>query len=171
VKPRTSKVPPVKVTVTVDSKSIEMEVDTGVSVSLISKKLFDELWPGRRVQPSSLHLRSYSNELIPVVGTVDVKVSYENQEVTMPLLVVEGDGSTLLNRNWLKTIRLNWSTIHSVLSTGIQEVVSRYGDVFQSGLGKYQGFHARNDVDPKQPLSSTKPVQFCIQCVLSSTRS
>ena len=64
VKPRTSKVPPTKVPVTVDSKSIEMEVDTGASVSLISKKLFDELWPGRRVQPSSLRLCSYSNEFI-----------------------------------------------------------------------------------------------------------
>lgn len=46
VKLRTSKVPPIKVPVTVDSKSIEMEVDTGASVSLISKKLFNELWPG-----------------------------------------------------------------------------------------------------------------------------
>lgn len=66
----------------------------------------------------------------------------------MPLVVVEGDGSPLPGCNWLKTIQLNWSTIHSVLSTGVQEVVSRYGDVFQPGLGKYQGFHARIDVDP-----------------------
>ena len=135
-------VSPIKVPLTVDSQSIEMVVDTGASVSLISKNLFDKRWPGRRVEPSKVRLRNYSNELIPVVGTVEVRVSYEGQEATLPLIVVEGDGSTLHGRNWLRSIRLNWATIHAVLSTGLKEdVVSRYDDVFQPGLGNYKGFH------------------------------
>ena len=83
----------------------------------------------------------------------------------MPLVVVEGDSYTLLGCNWLKTIWLNWSTIHSVLSTGIQEIVSRYGDVFQPGLGKYQGFHARIDVDP-----NATPRYYKARTVLYSMR-
>ena len=139
---RTGQVPPFQVPLTVDPQSIEMEVDTEASVSLISRNLFDKFWPGRRVEPSNVRLRNYSNELIPVVGTVEVRVSYEGQEATLPLIVVEGDGATLLGRNWLRSLRLNWATIHAVLSTGLQDVVSRYDDVFQPGLGNYKGFHA-----------------------------
>ena len=70
-----------------------------------------------RVEASSMRLRTYSNEPIPVVGTVDVPVSYEDQSATLPLVVVKGNCPALFGRNWLKTIQLNWSRIHAVMST------------------------------------------------------
>ena len=83
------------------------------------------------------------------MGKVDVKVTYEGQVATLPLVVVGGDGPTLFGHNWLQTLRLNWSKIHSVLSTGIQDVLGRHEDVFQPGLGEYKGFQARINVDPE----------------------
>ena len=65
------------------------------------------------VEASNIRLRSYSNEPIPVVGSVQMKVAYEGQ-------TVKGGGPPLLSRNWLQTICLNWTKIHSVLSTGIR---------------------------------------------------
>ena len=35
---------------------------------------------------------SYSDESVPVVGTAEVTVKYESQVVTLPLIVVEGEG-------------------------------------------------------------------------------
>ena len=50
---------------------------------------------------------------------------------------------------WLQILRLNWNKIHSVPSTGVQDVLGRDEDVFQPGLGEYKGFQARIDVDPE----------------------
>ena len=74
---------------------------------------------------------------------------YEGQVATLLLVIVGGDAPTFFGRNWLQTLRLNWSKIHSVPSTGVQDVLGRHKDVFQPGLGEYKGFHARIDVDPE----------------------
>ena len=53
-------------------------------------------------------LHSYSGESIPVVGLIRVSVKYEDQESLLPLLIVEGDGPSLLGRNWLSHLKINW---------------------------------------------------------------
>ena len=83
-----------------------MEVDTGASESLISETLYYKLWPGRGLKRTSIRLQTYSKEPIVVVGTTDVHVAYEGQTATLPLVVVRGDGPTLMGRNWLGHIRV-----------------------------------------------------------------
>lgn len=40
----------------------------------------------------------------------------------MTLMVVAGDGPSLLGRDWLKKIQLNWREIKAILSTLKEEV-------------------------------------------------
>ena len=42
------------------------------------------------------------------------EVCYEQQTMTLPLLVVARIGASLLGRNWLEKINLNWKAIHAV---------------------------------------------------------
>ena len=70
-----------------------------------------------------------------MLGTVE----YESQKVTLPLVVVKGGGPILFDRNWLRASKLNWSNIHYTQSTGLQDVLRRYPDVFQKGLGTFKG--------------------------------
>lgn len=67
---------------------------------------------------------------LPVVGTVNVVIKYGTQTATLPLLVVKGAGPSLLGRNWLAVIKLDW---HDVFC------VDRYKAVFEPGLGKVTG--------------------------------
>ena len=75
---------PYNVVVDVDGVSVNlhglviMEIDTGVTVSLMSAVTFEELWPGS-VDPATVQLCSYSGEKIPVAGEVEVTVSYKVQ--------------------------------------------------------------------------------------------
>ncbi len=55
---------------------------------------------------TKVRLCSYSKEPIPVVGCCQVNINYKGQSATVPLIVVQGAGSTLLGRNWLAAIRL-----------------------------------------------------------------
>ena len=45
-------------------------------------------------------------------GNLDVTVYYEGKQFQFPLLVVVGNGPTLLGRNWLSEIKLNWHMIN-----------------------------------------------------------
>ena len=89
-----------------------MEVDTGASVSIMPETLYHKLWPRRGLKESTIRLQTYSKEPIGVVGDAEVKVAYEGQTGTLPLVIVKGEGPTLLGRNWLSQIRLTWSKIH-----------------------------------------------------------
>ena len=93
--------PPISVRVEVDSRPLTMEVDTGESHTLMSEKLFQQMWPRRSLLPSPIRLGSYTKQPIVVRGCCNVNVHYRSQSRVMPLLIVQGDGPTLLGRDWL----------------------------------------------------------------------
>ena len=62
---------------------------------------------------------------------MNASVSYGQQSVKLPLLVIEGTGATLMGRNWLEHIKLNWNNIHKVNPDHLQTVLTQYSDVFQ----------------------------------------
>jgi len=66
--------PPLMVKVKVDNCVVNMEVDTGVSHSLMSESTFRGLWPGRSLHPTPIRLQSYSKKPIPVLGCVKVNI-------------------------------------------------------------------------------------------------
>ena len=140
--------PPITVLVRIDGISVAMELDTGASVSLISESQYRQLWGGRRLSTSYIQLQTYSKEPLIVLGTIEVTVEYESQKVTLPLVVVKGGGPILFGRNWLRAIKLNWSNIHYTQSTGLQDVLRKYLDVFQKGLGTFKGPEVSLVVDP-----------------------
>ena len=47
-----------------------------------------------------------------MLGSVEVDVAYQGQTAQLPLVVVKGGGPTLMGRNWLNKIVLNWNEIH-----------------------------------------------------------
>ena len=59
-----------------------MELDTGASVSLISKTTWNKLFPQLSLQPSLIRLRTYTctGELIKIVGQREMCVKYGEQE-------------------------------------------------------------------------------------------
>ena len=93
----------------VNSHPVDMEVDTGAAFSLISEATFNKLWDADTAppfQPSGLPLplHMYMGEPIRVLGSVMVTVEDDQQEAKLSLLVVGGDGPSLLGCNWLSAI-------------------------------------------------------------------
>lgn len=140
--------PPIKVDVKLDDCVVKMEVDTGAAMTIMSETTFQGLWPGRDLQPSRVRLQAYIKEPIPVVGCCKVNAEYNGQSAQLSLLIVGGSGPTLLGRDWLSQIRLDWQQIHRVHSPSLQALLDRYPAVFQDGLGTLQGFHAKILVEP-----------------------
>ena len=65
---QSARVPPIRVEVKLDDCLTTMEVDTGVSLSLMSHATVQGLWPGRSLEPTDVRLLSYSKDPIPVLG-------------------------------------------------------------------------------------------------------
>ena len=68
-----------------------------------------------------------------VLGCITVSILYRKQEKQLDLLVVCGDGPTLLGRDWLAQLQLDWkqlNRVHSSFNPGLQHVLERHLDMF-----------------------------------------
>ena len=110
-------VKPIWVSVVINGQSLDMELDTGASVSLICESTYFKLWNSNSrptLKPSKVHLKTYTGSMVEVVGVLNVQASYEGQNKVVQLHVVKGDGPSLLGRDWLQSIKLNWAQINLV---------------------------------------------------------
>ena len=130
----------------VRGKPLQMELDTGASVSLISKATWKNRLKSPRLSPSEIRLKTYSGEALKVLGQCMVEVRYGEQTCQAPLVVVAGHGPSLFGRNWLEKIRLEWGSIQSITTTPVEELLHEYAEVFSSDLGTIQGVEAHLEV-------------------------
>ena len=62
----------------------------------------------------------------------------------------KGEGPSLLGRNWLSAIKLDWQQIFKVeVNCTLQGVLSCFSEVFKEELGTVQGMKARIHVNPQ----------------------
>ena len=88
---------PIVITVQVNNATLPMELDTGASLSLISEATYKALsLPA--LSHTDIILSTYTGEKISPLGCINVKVMYQSQETTLPLLVVAGEGLNLIGR-------------------------------------------------------------------------
>lgn len=130
---------PYHVTIDINRQPLSMKIDTGAAVSLISKDLKDNLFPEIKLEKSSLTLRTYTSERIPVAGEINVEVQYGTYRSHHRLQVVEGSGPPLLGQDLLKYINLDWANIRALAvdtpPPNIEALLNRYAGVFQAALG------------------------------------
>ena len=134
---------PIRVDVRINGKPLSMEVDTGAAVSLISYKKLKQVLPRIKIKKTMVVLRTYTSEVIPVRGEVQVIVTYGEQK-KLTLYVTRQEGPCL--REWLTSIRLDWKTIGLAAmdtnQTRLHEMLKRY-DVFQDELGTMKTIKAK----------------------------
>ena len=115
------RVRPLYATVTVNGNPLSLEeVDTGASVSITSLETFKTIQNGEsplQLEEPSVKLQTYTGESIRTCGSANVQVTHNGQTLSLPLIVTEGKGPTLLRRNWLEALRLDWRAIFSVGSS------------------------------------------------------
>lgn len=152
-------------------KAVKMQVDTGASVSLIPEHIYDEHLKSRPLQPAAIRLSSYTGDTIPVLGKIQVPVKHEGQEWTLPLVVVKGNKTPLLGRNWLRKIKLNWGKIFSLNESkenehlSLQGVLGKHKELFKEGYGKIKDFKAtiRVQSDAKPIFHKPRPVPYALR--------
>ena len=146
----------IEVDLQVNGRPLVMELNTGASVSIISQKTWQDSLQSPKLQPTRMRLRTYSGEALHLLGQCEVLVQYEDENVQLPLIVVEGSGPPLLGRNWLRKLHLNWGRIHKVHNAA-KNLLHEYPELFESELGTIQGVTACLDVQEDATPRFFKP--------------
>ena len=139
------KVDPYLMSVDIDGATLLMEIDTGSALTLISQATFSTLWNQEnspRLENTSIRLRTYSGEELEVVGRAVVTVRCGREEVgELGLVVVGGKGPSLLGRDWLGRLRLDWREVRMLNATpnSLEAVLSKHSDLFRDELGTIRG--------------------------------
>ena len=107
-------VPALEVDFKVCGMPLTFTVDKAASVTVISETDYKKYLSSVPLESTSVKLKSYSENSIPVLGQIQVNVEYEGRVWYLPLVVVSGHRVALLGRDWLKHIKLNWHEMFNV---------------------------------------------------------
>lgn len=141
---------PIEMNLKVNGRPITMEVDTGASLSIMSKDCSRRLYPTGKLNDTAVSLNTYTRETVKVVGVTDVTVEYEDQTFLLQLHIVEGSGRpSLFGRDWLEHIRLNWSSLHQIHTGRLTDLLNEHSEVFADELGTLKGRKVKITVHPK----------------------
>ena len=122
---------PIQVKMRVENEELLMEIDTGASCSVISEETYSKLWSNNapKLNTTDVKLRTYTGKTIKILGSVRVDVEYQEQKEKLNQLVVAGTGPTLLGRDWLRKICLDWRGMLNKIYTSpanLQEILNEH---------------------------------------------
>ncbi len=127
-----------------------MEIDTAADFSIMSKSIYDQKFPQFPLYPSAVKLKTYTGETLQVSGEMKCEVVYQNKTYMLPIVIANYEGKpTLLGKNWLAHIKLDWGRIFSVRSSEqsnarrqLEELLSKYKSIFEDSYEGMKGFEA-----------------------------
>ena len=97
--------------------------------------------------PLSRKLQTYTGQELQIGGTINVNVAC-GQSLT--LLVAASDGPSLIGRDWMMHIRLDWkkfvldlNNLQPAPPTALQDILQKHTAVFQKELGLVRGTTAK----------------------------
>ena len=115
------------------------------AVSVVSSKTWEKLQLKVLLCKPDVTLKTYTNEVMKVIGEAELNVTYGHDKHPLRLYVVEGNGPSLVGRDWLGKIRLNWKSlgigmVSCVGVSSVDSVLQKNEDVFVEDVS---GFKAK----------------------------
>uniref|UniRef100_A0A6P7GFG5 Uncharacterized protein LOC114337492 n=1 Tax=Diabrotica virgifera virgifera TaxID=50390 RepID=A0A6P7GFG5_DIAVI len=80
---------------------------SGAAVTIINKNIFEKYFPVLQLQKSDVKLTTYCKNNLNVLGLVSVEVEHQELKHTLKLYVVDGDGYSLVGREWIHALEIN----------------------------------------------------------------
>ncbi|XP_065282647.1 uncharacterized protein [Dermacentor albipictus] len=115
---------------------------------------------------TGLQLRTYGGAPLEIVGQAEVPVVYREQRKTLPVVAVPGRKPSLLGRDWLAELRMDWKSVFTVQTNGmVEDLLRKYSDVFSTEVGLIKGHKAQLVLkeDARPVFCKARPVPFSLR--------
>ena len=159
--------PPISIAPRINGYEVSMELNTGAAISVMNEVTYKTILAHQPpLQASNIKLHTYSGEQLIVLGELQVTVHYNEQTVSLPLIVLKDSGPNLFGRNWLEQIRLNWPQLCTVKSSStLQDVLDQHEAVFPDELGKLTGTQVSIEInsDALPHFFKPRPLLFTLK--------
>ena len=127
-----------------------MTVDTASSVSIIGEFKYRKYLKKFPLQETDVKITSYTGHPVNVIGYIEVPVTYEETRKNLQLIVTKGNKASLLGRDWMKHLTLNWKRIFEVNQlqlpkqnqNALEKLLEKYSCVFGTDYGEIKDFRA-----------------------------
>lgn len=170
---------PIVVIMRINGQKMPMEVDTEAAVSVILSATNDQLFSNTQLSDTTIILTTYTGGQMAVVGQMElVQVVYGKVNKLLLPYVVKEQGPSLMGREWLKEVQLDWQKLN-VASTDLVtqssskkvdncKLLQKYNTVFTEGLGVMNTFEAALQLKEgaKPKFCHARPVPFALKGVI-----
>ena len=168
-----NKVPPIKISIMLNDKPIQMELDTGSYYNIMSKNQYEKTWPDKSERPKlqlfDSPLKTYGGSSLSIYGSIKVKALAVNNNCSAiaEIIVVNDEGPNLLGRSLIDSLRLSELKINEINNINDSETkwVKEFPALFAPGLGcvKNQTFQIdiNQDVPPK--YCKARPIPYAMR--------
>lgn len=136
----------------VNGTSIEFEVDTGASLSVCSRKFYEERLSHLPVKKSNVILNSYDKSIIKPIGAVEISIEYNDEIIKSDILIIENGGKPLIGRDILRKMKVD-RVCELNENPKFKAVLKKYENIFDKELGLYK--YTKIKIEVKK---DTKPI-------------
>ncbi|GFR34009.1 uncharacterized protein K02A2.6 [Trichonephila clavata] len=149
-----------------------MELDTGGAVSVMSIRNFRKI-SSKQIKPTNIVFKTYKADSLIPLGYVTVGVQYKNQKVNLNLYIVKENLDTILGREWLYKIQLDWLAIKAIRAKteqNLNNLLREYKDIFDDKLGEISNYEAKLKLRPgvKPIFCRVRAVPFALKAVVNA---
>ena len=134
----------------INGKPCMMELDTAADFSIMSKGEYFEKFADKPLTPSQVTLKTYTGEVLEVLGEMYCDIVYKGKQYSLPILVANYDAKpTLLGKNWLRHIKLEWGEIFCIpkgdalnADSQLNDLLSKHSELFTESYEGMRGLEA-----------------------------
>ena len=171
---------PTRLELSLNDVPIKMIMDTGASLSIISRATYDRIKehsPSVTLTPSSARLQTYTGQLIPVVGATQLSVRYGSTVASLSIQVVAGEGPDLMGRDWLTRLNVSSGQVNLLEQDQLKAMLEKHEVVLDGNLGCMKDTKVTLQVDDKvKPKFLNEHVlninkEFLLRGTLNDTRT
>jgi hypothetical protein len=153
-------VPPFVVNMKINGCDTSFEIDSGSTYTLVNENTFKS-WPRQpTLSTNQGDLRTYTGEVVNVLGSCDVNVGYRGRALNLPVYIVKGTGPNLLGRGWFKPLQINWPEVFAIarpVTLSLKQVVDSHQELFNEKIGMLKNVKAKLYVETNAKPRFYKP--------------
>jgi len=157
----------------INGKSCMMELDTAADFSIMSKSEYLEKFADKLLTPSQVTLKTYTGEVLRVLGEMHCDIVYRVKQYSLPILVANYDAKpTLLGKNWPGHIKLEWGEVFCIpkgdaldADSQLNDLLSKHSELFTESYEGEKGLEAHITMrgDARPVFVKARKVPYALQ--------